>query len=60
MKKILTSDLDSKFYHDKLTIKYLEIVKLELQDFVKDTISTVKPKLDNKLKIYVFMSRMSN
>ncbi|WP_162532539.1 hypothetical protein [Borreliella garinii] len=56
----MTSDLDSKFYHDKLTIKYLEIVKLELQDFVKDTISTVKPELDNKLKIYVFMSRMSN
>lgn len=46
MNKILASDLATRFYHNEITIKDLEIVKLEFQGFVRDEISIVKDEIN--------------
>lgn len=69
MNKILASDLATRFYHNEITIKDLEIVKLELQGFIRDEISIVKDEIntvkgeikslktefDSKLKLHNWM-----
>lgn len=69
MNKILASDLATRFYHNEITIKDLEIVKLELQGFVRDEVGTVKDEInivkgeikslktefDSKLKLHNWM-----
>ncbi|WLN24681.1 Bdr family repetitive protein [Borreliella bavariensis] len=69
MNKILASDLATRFYHNEITIKDLEIVKLEHQGFIRDEISIVKDEInavkgeikslktefDSKLKLHNWM-----
>ncbi|ACL34761.1 Bdr family repetitive protein [Borreliella garinii] len=62
MNKILASDLATRFYHNGITIKDLEIVKPEFQGFVRDEINIVKGEIkslktefESKLKLHNWM-----